>query len=649
MDLITIDWETYYSRKQKYSLSSMTTREYIEDKRFQEIGFSVKLNDAPTEWFTGSDAYLAKVIRELPWERAIMLAHNCAFDGGILKFVHGIQPAMYACTVSMARPYFGVSVGASLAAVARALGIGEKGTEVVLADGKRREDFTDWEMRNYGAYCDKDVDLCHRIFKLILQGGTAPSGITLPAMRRDELALVHETISMFCDPRLVLDKPMLEEYSNTLEERQAQAIRDAITSAARSNPKVMLEVHKALKAKKTLRQLIGSNNMFADCLRQCGVEPPLKTSPTTGKATYAFAKTDKAMEELQTHENETVRLLASARVKTKSSIEESRVARLITQAAFGELAVPLSYCGAGQTWRWSGYDKLNMQNLPKKGVIRRAIRARPGEKLVVADSSNIELRVNHTLAGQAESVELFHKGADLYCHFASTLYGFEVIKGVHDSERQLGKLSHLSLGYNCGWRQFQHICRLNGVRLTDEEAKSIVSTWRSTYSAIPALWKRAGFCLNAIAHGLEQEIGTGGLVRTAKDKLITAPDHYIRFPNLRRELIVEDNEIKWVYDGRNKKRIAIYGGKVVENICQHLARNILAHQQLQISRMLRTHFPGWRICALVHDEFVMAGPGHEAEHVLASVLPIMHASPSWWPDIPLAAEGSVGVTYADAK
>lgn len=649
MDLITIDWETFYSRKQKYTLSSMTTREYLEDPRFQEIGFSVKLNDGPTEWFTGSDAYLAKVIRELDWERAIMLAHNCAFDGAILKFKHGLAPAMYACTVSMARPFFGVTVGASLAAVARALGLGEKGTEIIMADGKRREDFSAYEMQKYGGYCDKDVNLCHGIFKLLLRGGVAPSGIEVPATLQDELALIHETISMYCDPRLVLDKPLLEEYANTLEERQAQAIRDAIGSAARNNPKVMLEVHKALEKKKTLRQLIGSNNMFADCLRQCGVEPPLKISPTTGNETYAFAKTDKAMEELQEHENETVRLLASARVKTKSSIEESRVARLITQADFGEFAVPLSYCGAGQTWRWSGYDKLNMQNLPKKGVIRRAIRARPGEMLVVADSSNIELRVNHTLAGQAESVELFRAGADLYRHFASTLYGFEVIKGVHDKERQLGKLAHLSLGYNCGWRQFQHICRLSGVRLTDADAQEIVTAWRRTYFAIPALWKRAGFCLNAVAHGIEQEVGTGGLVRTAKDKLITAPDHYIRFPNLRRELVEEDNDVKWVYDGRNKKRTFIYGGKVVENICQHLARNILAHQQLQISRMLRANFPGWRICALVHDEFVMAGPAHQAEMVLASVLPIMHVSPPWWPGIPLAAEGSVGMTYADAK
>lgn len=633
MDTITLDWETFYSRE--FSLSKMTTQEYILSPQFQEIGIGIKWNNEKTRWITSADRDVyRKAFEEYEWSKSAVCAHNTAFDGAILSWHYNIKPRLWLDTLSMARPYFGTTVGGSLAKVAQILNLGVKGTEVVQAMGKRLEDFSPYELAKYGEYCVNDTVLCRDIFKRLMSMG----------FPKPELQLIDETIRMYTEPMLVLDKDILVQHLRQVKTETQDALKTVITHAAKNNPKVanmiIAERMKGNKGK-SVREMLNSNPFFAALLIEAGIEPPLKTSPTTGKETFAFAKTDKAFTELQEHEIPAVRALACARLKTKSTIEETRTQRFIEMADRGPMPAPLSYCGAYQTWRWSGHDKLNLQNLPRGGVLRKAMRAPEGCKIVVVDSSNIELRVNHTLAGQLDSVRSFRDGRDLYCEFASILFGFEVTK-KDKHERTLGKLAHLSLGYGCGAETFQRICRMNGVTLTLLEAYRIVKLWRRTYPMIPKLWEQGDKCLEAMMMGAKIRLDEKGMVCTTTNKLLTDPHHFINFP----ELAKYDGE--WTYQNRNQRK-KTYGANIVENVCQHLARNIIADQWLKTSAWLKANAPGWRILLQVHDEVVMCGPEEHADEVLAATLRIMQTSPVWWPEIPLDAEGDIAACYGDAK
>lgn len=625
---ITLDFETFYDRV--YSLSKLTTEEYVRDPRFEVIGVGVKVGNHPTDWFSGSMDETRDWLHSIDWSNKKVLAHNTLFDGAILSWHFGIRPKLWLDTLSMARPIYGTTTGCSLAAVAKALGIGEKGNEVLAALGKRRADFTPAELAQYGRYCKNDVDLCRDIFEALR-----------PQFSNAELLLIDQTIRMFTEPVLELDNGLLINYLQSVREGKAELLRTALKTAFTSNRDAAAAIAKARLEGKTLRDMLMSNDIFAELLRSAGVEPPMKTSLRTGKEAYAFAKTDKEFTALQEHEDPTVQALVSARLGVKSTIEETRAERFVGLSERGAFPIPLNYSGAFQTWRWSGADKLNLQNLPRGGTLRHAIRAPEGYAIVAVDSSNIELRVNHTLAGQLSSVESFRAGRDLYCEFASVLFGRPITK-ADKNERQLGKLAHLSLGYGCGWQKFQHICRLNKVALTDEEAQRIVKLWRDTYSMIPKFWRAADAALPAIHAGVAQAVGPSGLILTCGEGLRTPPQHMIRYAELRRE---EDGG--WTYLNR-KQRKNVYGGSMVENICQHIARNIIADQWVKSALWCAKNAPEWRVVLQVHDEIVLCGPARHAELVETAVVKIMSTAPAWWPEVPLAAEGGIGETYGDA-
>lgn len=632
-NLVTIDFETYYDKD--YSLSKMTTEAYIRDPRFEVIGVGVKVGEAPTDWFSGDGAATHKWLHAIDWTDKLVLAHNAMFDGAIMSWKFGIRPKLWVDTLSMARPRFGTTAGCSLAAVSKALGLGEKGNEVHTAIGKQRASFSPSELLAYGGYCKNDVELCRAIFLRLMRDG----------FPKQELLLIDETIRMFTEPVLELDTALLTLHLQQVKQGKADSLRQALTSLfAKDKVAAAKFAQDRLNGGSTwdlARALLMSNDRFADMLRGFGVEPPTKVSVKTGKTSYAFAKTDKDFTDLLEHEDEHVQAIVAARLDTKSTIAETRAQRFLDMSVRGAFPIPLNYSGAFQTWRWSGGDKQNLQNLPRGGTLRKAIRAPKGHKIVAVDSSNIELRVNHTLAGQLDSVQAFREGRDLYCEFASILFGRPITK-ADKAERQLGKLCHLSLGYGCGWQKFANICRLNGVLLSDEEAQRIVKLWRDTYRMIPKLWRSADNALAAIYNGAVVEVGPTGLVTTNAQGLRTPPEHQIIYAELHK-----DDEEGWTYLNRRARK-KVYGGSIVENICQHLARNIIADQWLKAAAWCKSHAPGWRVVLQVHDEIVLVGPEAQAERVNEAVIGIMSQSPSWWPEVPLAAEGGIGDTYGDA-
>lgn len=403
MDIVTIDFETYYTRE--YSLSKMTTEAYVRDPNFEVIGVSIKVNNYPTDWYSGSDP--GRFLRQLDYSDKAILSHNSAFDAAILSWHYGIRPKLWLDTLSMARGLgHAATTGVSLKALASYYHLGDKGDEVVRTIDMRRADFSPDAMARFAAYCVQDTDLTYALFRKLAKG--------FPAR---EIELIDLIIRMYTEPTIELDGNLLCSHLVEVIKRKEE----------------MLAKFSGEDARATLM----SNPKFADYLRACGVEPPVKISKTTGKPTYAFSKTDKEFLALLEHPDERVSTAAAARLGTKSTIEETRTRSLLEVSARGSLPILLHYYGA-HTGRLSGGGGLNLQNLPRGGAIRRALRAPAGKALVVCDSAQIEARVVAWLAGQDDLVQAFAEKRDVYCEFASEVYGRTITKS-DKVERFVGK------------------------------------------------------------------------------------------------------------------------------------------------------------------------------------------------------------------
>lgn len=310
--ITVIDFETYYD--QQYSLSKLTTEEYIRGDSFETIGVAVRVDDGPTRWFSGTHEEIKAWLDQFDWQSGFVVAHNMAFDGAILSWRFDIHPKILADTLSMARALHGVQVGGSLAKLATHYGLGEKGTEVINALGKRRKDFTPEELNRYGQYCCNDVDLTYALFQRLVDG-----------YPKDELRLIDQIMKMYTEPVLELDEALL--ITHLIE---VQATKEALLAKVGSVDK----------------KSIMSNPQFAKLLEDRGVVVPMKTSPTTGKPTYAFAKTDQGLKDLLEHPDVEVQALVAARLGAKSTLEETRTQRFLSIASRGKLPIPLKYYAA---------------------------------------------------------------------------------------------------------------------------------------------------------------------------------------------------------------------------------------------------------------------------------------------------------------
>ena len=134
MNIITLDFETFYDRT--FSLSKMTTEEYIRHEYFETIGVGVKVNDGETQWFSGPEKQTKAFLSQFPWDDSVAVAHNAMFDMAILNWHFDIRPKRIADTLSMLRAIDGPDAGNSLAKAAERYGLGVKGDEVVNALGK---------------------------------------------------------------------------------------------------------------------------------------------------------------------------------------------------------------------------------------------------------------------------------------------------------------------------------------------------------------------------------------------------------------------------------------------------------------------------------------------------------------------------------
>ena len=618
MNLITLDFETFYDVG--FSLSNLTTEEYIRDDRFQIIGVGIKINDGSTKWYSGEEA--DDVLKSIDWSQSVLLCHNTMFDGAILSMIYNIHPAIYLDTLSMARAVNGVDVGGSLAFLAKYYNLGEKGHEVIDAKGKRLEDFQEHELHRYGMYCKNDVELTYNLFNILSKD-----------FPQKELELIDMTLRMYTQPLLEVDDGLLQARLEEVKTEKQELLSGLMNRLG-------------CETEEEVRKKLASNKQFAELLQELGVTVPLKISPTTNKETYALAKGDTGFLELCDHEDNFIQELCRVRLGTKSTIEESRIERFLDIGARnkGKLPIPLKYYGA-HTGRWAGSDKVNFQNLPSRDVKKKALKngviAPLGHKVINCDSSQIEARVLVWLAGQNDVMQWFKEGRDVYSEFASKVYN-KPVDEITKQERAVGKTCILGLGYGTGAKKLQLTLKLMaGVEIDEEESKRLVKVYRDVNEKVIELWRECENALHDIASWPHLKkpyyLGQHQCLLVTQEGIKLPNGLYIRYPKIR--LDTTETRPRFLYKSR-RGEVGIWGGSVVENVVQALARIIVGEQMLEINKK-------YRPVLTVHDAAVCVVPEDEVESAQEYVMKVMSTPPDWAKGLPVACEASYGDSYGE--
>lgn len=319
-EIVTIDFETYYDSKYSLRAKAYNTSSYIRDPQFLIHCCAIKIGTKKSKCYPRDEAI--RILQGIDWTCHDLLAHNNFFDGAIAKWHLGIKPRRRYCTVQMTRGLHSDMSKASLQNICEFYGIG--GKIEGLEDTKGKRQLTKAELDRLMAYCNNDNEKCFEIFKK--QIGVYPE---------QEIILIDETLSWFCDPVLVLDVPRAEA---SLKYEMNERLKFIAISGS---------------DEKTLK----STDKFVTALEALGVQAPKKVSKYNGEVTYALSETDLEFMELLEHEDTRVVRLVQGRLAAKSTMMETRAWRLLqAQELCGCLPVLLNYYGA-KTGRWSGGNK----------------------------------------------------------------------------------------------------------------------------------------------------------------------------------------------------------------------------------------------------------------------------------------------------
>ncbi len=648
--IVSIDFETRWD-KSDYTLSKLTTEEYIRDRRFKAFGACIHEygSGAAIQWYRGDE--LPRILGTYDWNTTAVLAHNAQFDVSILSWRYGVRPAFIFDTLSMARALRGVEVGNSLARLASDFGLPEKGRAVHSTDGL--EEISPELELELADYCKHDVFLCEEIFERLVQG-----------YPKSELRLIDMTLKMYTQACLELDQKMLiEALSEESQKREGLLAKLGVDEGD-----------------------LASNPKFATLLESLGVVAPTKVSKTTGKETLALAKNDAMFQALLNGENEDVALLCEARLKVKSTTERTRAQRFLDISQRGKLPVPLSYYGA-KSGRWTAAkgSAINMQNLKRGSFLRKAIMAPEGHQLLVGDLSQIEPRVLAWLADYEDLLDIFRSGQDAYAQFGSQMFGIPgMTKESHPDLRQSAKSALLGCGYGLGWASFAsqllvgflgappvrydkafakklgvtseyierfvgwednvkkmqeipHTCTERELLIHCVAAKKIIDIYRATAHPVVSFWDMCDRLLTKALAGGEEVVYKCLAFR--KNEIVLPNGMSLLYPNLRQVKDKATKQTNWVYGEDETK---LYAGKITNNVTQALARIVMTDGMLRTSKK-------YFVAGTVHDEQIVVVPDEEVNDAKTWVLAQMTVEPKYMPGVPLAVEGGAHRRYGLAK
>lgn len=591
--ILALDMETFYGPK--YSLTTLTTKDYVINSQFKVHGCGVRWaheGKETTRWISGHEAVKA-FFDSIDRENTAVLCQNANFDVFILMHIFGVRPAFIYDTAAMGRMHEPNSQSGIDAMAERYLGEA-KGTELIRTYGIR--DLTPELDKVLGRYCIKDVNLMVAVFEHLR-----------PFIPDDQLRIVDMAVRLHTEPKFVLD---VERITAFRDQEQAEAERK-------------------IEETGLPRSLFSSNDKFAAHLQEIGVEVPMKMGKNG--LIPALAQNDLQFQDLQAEHPE-LQHLWDAREAAKSRIGETRAQRFLdARMPDGTIPMPLKVAGA-HTFRFSGFDSLNVQNMPRGSELRKSLKAPSGYVVCVIDLSQIEPRTNAWLAGQHEKLELFRAGADIYAAFGTKLYKRPIDRKIDIEEGQVAKVAELSLGYGAGWKRFAYTMRAGAmgpkINISDEAAMHTVQVWRNENYMITRLWET---CKEMLFRMMDRNAKpwTYGPLTVTRERVELPSGLRLHYPDLRYE---EGNFKFWVGKGKYWKKI--YGAALDENLIQSLANVIIMEALLRTQPFLKEingHF-----VLQVHDELVFLIPEKDAEANGAQLAKLIITNPSWCPTMPIA-------------
>lgn len=359
-------------------------------------------------------------------------------------------------------------------------------------------------------------------------------------------------------------------------------------------------------------------------------------------------------------------LMAKTSVKKYEAIERS-------VCSDGRVHGLLQFYGANRTGRWAG-RLVQVQNLPQNHIpdlelarslvkeqqfedldllydstpevlselIRTAFVPKPGCRFIVADFSAIEARVLAWFAGEQWRLDTFAEGGDIYCASASKMFGVPVVKhGVNGHLRQKGKIAELALGYGGAVGALTSMGALD-MGMQEEELQPLVSQWRNSNPHITKFWWDVdAAAIKAVKERTEVVLGNLCFTYRSGILFVTLPSgrklSYIKPRMTQNRFGRESLSYEGVGESKKWMRIETYGPKLVENIVQATARDLLA------LAMLRLRNQGFDIVMHIHDEAVLEVP--EGVSGVEEICQIMSDQPDWAAGLPLRTDGYECVFY----
>lgn len=708
--IVTLDFETYFSKDYSLSRRDTTLESYIRDPRFQTLMMSYAINEGPVHCAVGREQVNEALKSLALWEKGtITVAHNAPVEGSIIEWRYGMKINALVCTMAMAR---GIGLDRLTRVALKDLAEyfnkrgqieGFKGSELDNMKGKRLEDFTPEQLQDAITYCNTDVELTRKIFLLLY-----------PYMFRGSLDAIDMTMKMFTRPMIKLDVAKLEVYKQKVIDDKAMLMQifsqksgytvDQIDGVIRS-PKKFPEFFKKVTGLDLPTKISDARTKtFRKKLLEVGEGTPeaeILKSKTDGlvldeRGVYtvyapATAKDDLDFLDLLEHHDPLVVAAVEAKMANSSSLHESRAQRLIEAGARGLLPVTLVYASA-HTGRYGGGGGINLQNLPSRGdtTLRESMTAPEGYSFVVADSSQVEARILAYVAGQADVLEIFRTGGDVYSHMGARIYNipYETIvewrgkplEGLTPEEvdlvkrckiaRTVGKEAVLASGYQMSGRAFAARLLAQKTMLTplegaiedeeeamlyhEAEAQRINTIYRDTNFHIVAFWRRAQSVIKELAVGGQGWFGGPHnnlfyygqrfLFGEYVPAVMLPNGFWINFPHLKCGLNEETGYEEYTYRAVDKghwRTFYLYGGKLTENLIQALAFAVLQGQALDMRSR------GLPIMLNVHDEYAVCVEEQHKEQVATIMEHCMNQVPDYLQGCPLTCESGHGYNYSE--
>lgn len=639
MNTLAIDLETFSS----VDIRSAGMYKYVQSDDFEILLCAYSINGTPVECFEWSaDTAEAQLFRDvlttyLLNPEYLKSAFNAPFEIACLSKALGVDldASQWSCTMAKAAQ---VGLPLSLEQVASMLKLSEqkdtKGKALIKyfcmpckatkANGGRTRNLPEhapekWEA--FKEYCRQDVVTEQAVRTKIDFFEVPPMEVEIWNLDQK----INRT-GILIDPLLVRNAIRLDlEYKEKIT-------AEAVTLTGLDNPNSVAQLKRWLETE-------------------------------TGEAVESLDK--KALPELlASASSDTVREMLRLRGELSKTSVKKYAAMMKARGTDNRIRGLLQYYGANRTGRWAGrlvqvqnlrqnhlHDLDLARNVVKAGdldvlemtfgnvpdtlsqLIRTAFVARPGSRFIVSDFSAIEARVIAWLSGEKWRLDVFNTHGKIYEASASQMFKVPIESVTKGSDlRGKGKIAELALGYQGGPGALIAMGALD-MGLTEDDLKPIVTLWRNANKKIVRYWYD-------VQDAAIEAVDTGATVILRNVKFYTKKNiFFIELPSGRRlcylRPAIRDGKYGKIiiYEGMDQTtkkwgRQDTYGGKLVENIVQAVARDLLAHALIQLDKA------GFSIVMHVHDEVVIEEPVRSAEEVSK----IMATGPAWAKGLPLTAD-----------